>query len=178
MIVLETPRLNLRTWDEADITPFTQINQDKKVMAHFPGLCDRDKSAWLIGRFCQHYYEHGFTFYVLELKSTHEFIGFTGMMNVIFNAHFTPAVEIGWRLASSHWGQGYAPEAATAVLNQAFNDLYLNEVIAFTVPANKNSRRVMEKINMTYDPADDFLHPNIDPQHMLASHVLYRIKKP
>lgn len=93
-----------------------------------------------------HYKEKGFSLYAVELKNTGEMIGFLGLMPPSFEAHFTPAVEIGWRLSSTHWNQGYATEGAKAVLHYAFTSLNLPEVVSFTAVNNLASRRVMEKL--------------------------------
>jgi RimJ/RimL family protein N-acetyltransferase len=86
------------------------------------------------------------------LKNTEEMIGFLGLMTPSFEAAFTPAVEIGWRLSPTHWNKGYATEGAKAVLNYAFTDLQLKEVVSFTVINNQASRRVMEKIGLLVKP--------------------------
>ena len=176
-IIFESERLIFREWEAEDITPFTEINQDPKVMEYFPSLGDRDKSAYLIGRWCQHYDDHGFMMYPLILKETGDFIGFTGIQRVPFKASFTPAIEIGWRIASKYWGKAYAPEAAKKVIEVAFNQFNIDEIVAFTTKNNMKSRRVMEKIGMQHDASSDFLHPSLNESHPLAPHVLYRLKK-
>lgn len=110
------------------------------------------------------------------MKATHEMIGWIGLMTPSFEAHFTPAVEVGWRLASRCWNQGYATEEAKAVLDYAFITLQLDEVISFTAEANLASRRVMEKIGLQHSSKDDFNHPKL-PGHYLEKHVLYRLKR-
>jgi len=110
----------------------------------------------------------------VELKSTGEMIGFCGLFIPSFQAHFTPAVEIGWRLAAHQWNLGYATEAAKAVLKYAFETLKLKEIVSFTAVDNVRSRRVMEKIGLRHNPADDFDHPNLEKLHPLCRHVLYR----
>ena len=94
-----------------------------------------------------------------------------------FEAHFTPAIEIGWRLGSQFWNNGYATEAANAVLKYAFENLNLNEIVSFTTVENIRSRRVMEKIGLHRNLQDDFDHPKLDKSHALCRHVLYRILK-
>ena len=173
MIIIETERLILRTWQEHDIESMAAINEDPKVCEYLPGIANREATAAGIAKIRQHYEDHGFSLYAVELKSSSTFIGFLGLMIPSFKAHFTPAVEIGWRLASDHWNQGYAK----AVLAYAFDTLKLNEVVSFTVVNNKASRRVMEKIGMQHNPADDFAHPNLADGHPLRQHVLYRISK-
>ena len=100
-----------------------------------------------------------------------------GLAVPAFEAHFTPAVEVGWRLAAEHWSRGYATEAARAALDYGFTTAGLDEIVSFTVPANSRSRAVMERLGMTHDPADDFDHPRIEPGHPLRRHVLYRKRR-
>ena len=106
------------------------------------------------------------------------FVGFVGLSIPRFHAHFTPCVEIGWRIAAEHWNRGYAGEAARAALRAGFEVFQLQEIVSFTVPANLASRRVMEKIGMRHDEADDFDHPLFPNEHPLRRHVLYRISRP
>lgn len=177
MKVIETERLILRTWENKDIDPMAQIDQDPKVCEHLPAIGNRSATEALIKHIMRHYEQHGFSLYAVELKATHELIGFLGLMIPSFEAHFMPAVEIGWRLSSKHWGQGYATEGATAVLDYAFNQLGLKEIVSLTVPANVRSIRVMEKIGMKRDISDNFHHPKLPSNHPLSMHVLYRITK-
>jgi RimJ/RimL family protein N-acetyltransferase len=114
----------------------------------------------------------------VEVRGGAAFAGFVGLSVPRFEAHFAPCVEIGWRLAAQHWGHGYATEGARAALAFGFGTLGLEEIVAFTAPRNVRSRRVMEKIGMTYDPADDFDHPLLPEGHPLRRHVLYRIAPP
>jgi ribosomal-protein-alanine N-acetyltransferase len=104
-------------------------------------------------------------------------MGFIGLNVPSFTAHFTPCVEIGWRLASDYWGFGYATEGARAVLAVAFGELRLREVVALTFHLNVRSRRVMERLGMTRAPSDDFDHPSIPEGGRLRRHVLYRIRR-
>jgi RimJ/RimL family protein N-acetyltransferase len=174
--VLETERLWLRHWREADEDPMCAINQDSEVMAYFPELQDRATTLRFFEKVRTHFAEHGYGLWAVEEKSSGEFIGFIGLMAVDFEAHFTPAVEIGWRLASSHWRRGLATEGASAVLRYAFTALDLDEIVSFTSVDNKASRRVMEKIGLQRGVADDFDHPQLPDGHVLRAHVLYRLK--
>jgi RimJ/RimL family protein N-acetyltransferase len=142
-------------------------------MEHFPSVLTRAESDATADRIEQHFERYGFGLWAVEIPRVVPFAGFVGLAVPAFEAHFTPCVEIGWRLAREHWGFGYATEAAREVLNFAFAELGLDEVVSFTVPANLRSRRVMERIGMTHNPADDFDHPNM-PETM-RRHVLYRI---
>lgn len=146
-------------------------------MRYFPQVLTAGQSDALAGRIRQRMAEDGFGFWAVEVPGRAPFIGFTGLSRPRFTAHFTPCVEIGWRLAFAHWGQGYASEAAAAALHHAFAILGLDEVVALTVPANTRSQAVMRRIGMAGDPADDFDHPDLPDGHALRRHVLYRIRR-
>ncbi|KTD00928.1 GNAT family N-acetyltransferase [Fluoribacter gormanii] len=176
MNTLETPRLLLRAWSDDDIAPFFSMNQDPKVMEYIANFWTMDMVTSFIARMNAQLAEKSYTLWAVEEKSTHQFMGFIGLNSPVWEAHFTPCVEIGWRLASSFWGKGYATEGAQAVLNYAFKTLKLKEVVAFTVPDNLRSQRVMEKLGMIRDRNGDFLHPKIDPVNYLAKHYLFRIR--
>jgi RimJ/RimL family protein N-acetyltransferase len=174
---IATERLILRRWQERDREPFARMNRDPQVMEHFPAPLTKLESDALVERIEAHFVNHGFGLYALELRSHGTFIGFAGISVPAFQAHFTPCVEIGWRIAAEHWGRGLATEAARAIVRHAFHALGLAELVSFTVPANARSRRVMEKLGMTHDPADDFDHPNLPDGHALRHHVLYRLAR-
>jgi RimJ/RimL family protein N-acetyltransferase len=173
---LRTARLLLRHWRAEDREPFAAINADAQVAAYLPAPLTRDQSDALAARIEAHFVRHGFGLWAVEVPGAAPFIGFVGLSVPTFEAHFTPCVEVGWRLAPSFWRQGYATEAARASLALGFGVLGLAEIVSFTVPANRPSRRVMEKIGMTHDPADDFDHPALPAGHPLRRHVLYRIR--
>jgi len=145
-------------------------------MEFLPSPLSRSESDHLLDRINAHLAQHGFTFFAAELRENSAFIGFIGIARPSFQAHFTPCIEVGWRLARRYWNQGLATEGAQAALRHGFEELKLDEIVSFTTAANLRSRRVMEKIRMTHDPADDFDHPNLPPGHALARHVLYRAR--
>jgi len=145
-------------------------------MEHFPDCLTREQSDELIAKIEVGFEANGYGLWALELRATGEFVGFTGLAMATFDAHFTPAVEIGWRLDRSVWGKGYATEAAVAALAFGFEDVGLAEIVSFTTVANARSRAVMERIGMTRDPADDFDHPGLPPGHPRRPHALYRLK--
>ncbi len=147
-------------------------------MEFFVSTLTRAESDALVDRCQAHYREHGFTFFAAELRQSSELIGFIGLAHTPFEAHFTPCVEIGWRLGHEFWNRGLATEGARAALEYGFERLGLEEIVAFTVPANRRSRRVMEKLGMRRDPADDFDHPRVREGHRWRRHVLYRVKRP
>jgi len=174
---LTTSRLLLRRWRASDRLPFQAINADPRVMEFMPRLLSQEASDALIDRIEQHFEQHGFGVFAAEALAEKAFIGFIGLNVPSFEAHFTPAIEIGWRLAFDAWGRGLATEGARAVLSHAFGPLTLPEVVSFTVPGNQRSRRVMEKLDMVHDPADDFDHPDLPEGHALRQHVLYRVDR-
>jgi ribosomal-protein-alanine N-acetyltransferase len=174
---IATARLRLRPWRDEDLPAFAALNADPRVMEHFPRTLGRAESDAMVGRIRGHFAAHGFGLWAAEAPGRAAFIGFVGLAVPRFEARFTPCVEIGWRLAAAHWGRGYATEAAAAVLDHAFGPLGLAEVVAFTVPANLRSRRVMERLGMTRAPADDFDHPGMPEGHPLRPHVLYRLPR-
>ncbi|MGC1164473.1 MAG: GNAT family N-acetyltransferase [Solirubrobacterales bacterium] len=171
---LSTARLLLRRWRVADREPFAALNADPEVMEYFPEALTGEQSDRLIERIEAEFERSGHGLWALETRAGGEFIGFTGLAAVPFQAHFTPAVEIGWRLSRAAWGRGYATEAAGAALAFGFDEAGLGEIVSFAVPGNLRSRAVMERIGMERDPAGDFDHPRLPPGHPLARHVLYR----
>lgn len=174
---LESARLRLRPWRDTDLPECAAMCADPQVMRYFPACLSRLDSAALIGRLRGHFAEHGFGFWALERKDTGAFIGFTGLMNVSFAAPFSPAVEIGWRLAPEHWGLGYASEAAWTVLRCGFDRLALDQVVSLTSELNQASQKVMQAIGMQRDLDGDFEHPTLPEGHRLRPHVLYRITR-
>ena len=177
MTELATERLKLRHWRPDDSGPFARMNADPDVMRHFLGPLDREDSDALLCRIAGELDARGWGLWALEERSTGQMLGFTGLSPVPFPAAFTPAVEIGWRLVHSHWGQGLATEAAGAALTFGFGELSLDEIVAFTAVGNERSRAVMRRLEMTHDPADDFAHPRIAEGHPLRPHVLYRARR-
>lgn len=175
---VSTERLILRDWRDDDVEPFAAMNADDAVMAFFPQKLSRSQSDDLVHRIRSGIAIDGFGLYAAERIDTGKFIGFIGLGRPTFEAAFTPAVEIGWRLAREAWRFGYATEGARGVLAHAFGSLGLTSVVSFTAAVNQRSRRVMERIGMTRDPSEDFVHPNLPAAHPLAAHVLYGIDEP
>jgi RimJ/RimL family protein N-acetyltransferase len=171
---IPTNRLRLRRWLPSDVEPFAAMNADPRVAEYLPTPLSREDSEAFVARIQAHFEKHGFGLWAVEIPGVTPFAGFVGLATPRFEAHFTPAVEIGWRLGAEYWGRGYATEGARAVLEYGFDVLGLEEIVSMTVPANARSRRVMEKIGMTRTPADDFDHPLLPEGHPLRRHVLYR----
>jgi RimJ/RimL family protein N-acetyltransferase len=173
-MALETERLILREWRAEDREPFARMNSDEAVMEFMPAPLTRQESDALADRVEAYLAARGFGPWAAELRATDEFIGYIGLWTPRFEAHFTPCVEIGWRLAKEHWGHGLATEGALAVMEHAFGAAGLKELVSFASVQNVRSRRVMEKIGMTHDEAEDFDHPALPEGHWLRKHVLYR----
>jgi len=178
MTTLHTPRLILRPWADADRAPFAALNADPVSMQHFPGTLSRAESDALVDRMIARRAETGLCFMAVERRSDAAFIGMVGLNPVGFEAAFTPAIEIGWRILRAHEGQGYVTEAARAWFTHGFETLGLSRVVAFTVPANTRSRAVMERLGMTHVANGDFDHPSLPAGHPLQRHLLYAIDRP
>jgi RimJ/RimL family protein N-acetyltransferase len=174
---LRTSRLRLRQWRPDDYEPWARLNGDPHAMRFYPTVLDRAESDALADRFAARLAEQGWGLWAVELVDGGPFIGSVGLNVPAFDAHFTPAVEVGWRLLPEHWGHGYATEAARAAVEFGFTRLGLDEIVSFTTTVNEPSRRVMERLGMTHDAADDFDHPSL-PNWPLRRHVLYRLKPP
>ena len=172
---LATARLRLRGWRDRDREPWAALNADPEVMAHFPTMLSRATSDRLVDLTMGGWAENGFGLWAVERIDDGVFLGFTGLSRPSFEAHFTPAVEVGWRLARHAWGHGYATEAARAALEFGFETVGLDEIVSFTVPSKVRSRAVMERIGMHHDRADGFDHPKLPEGHPLRPHVLYRL---
>ena len=177
MTELATERLLLRHWRDSDGDAFAAMNADFEVMRHFVAPLDRGASDALMRRIGGELDARGWGLWAVEERASARLIGFTGLSPVPFEAPFTPAIEIGWRLVRSHWRRGLATEAARASLAYGFGALALAEVVSFTFVGNERSRAVMRRLGMSHDPADDFEHPLIPEGHPLRRHVLYRVRR-
>lgn len=177
MKYLETEHLILRSWKEEDREPYFHINQDPKVIECLLGPLTEQQVDLFIEAMNKQQHDRNYTLWAVEEKATGGMMGFIGLNYVEWEAPFTPAVEIGWRLGSEYWGKGYATEGAKAVLEYGFEQLGLQEIVSFTVPANKRSQRVMEKIGMMREEKGDFCHPKLMADHPLSRHILCRLKR-
>ncbi len=176
--MLETDRLLLRRWKASDREPFASMNADPAVMEFFPKCLTREESDLFAAQIEEHFYTHGFGRLAAELKTDREFIGFIGLQVATFPAPFTPCIEIGWRIAAPYWNQGLATEGSHAVIDFAFRHVGLDALVSFMFRGNMASRRVMEKLGMMRDPAEDFDHPGLPVGHRLRRHVLCRLRNP
>jgi RimJ/RimL family protein N-acetyltransferase len=173
---LKSNRVILREWRDDDLEAFARLVENPVVMEHLLPMKDRAAIDAMAQHIRHHFTEHGFGYLVVELPGISSFIGVVGLVRVTYAAHFTPAVEIGWRIDPAYWREGYATEAAALALDDGFDRLKLQEIVALTVPANTRSRRVMERLGMTRVETDDFDHPFVPEGHPLKRHVLYRLQ--
>jgi RimJ/RimL family protein N-acetyltransferase len=175
--VIRTDRLVLRRWTDADRDPFASMNADPIVMEHMQGTLTRERSDEFVDRIERHWDEHGWGLWAVEVRGVAPFVGYVGLWPADYVAD--GMVEVGWRLASAHWGNGYATEAAVEALRFGFAEVGLDEIVSFTVPQNIRSRRVMERIGLVRDPRADFDHPRVDrvAYPHLVPHVLYRLTR-
>jgi RimJ/RimL family protein N-acetyltransferase len=174
---LRTERLLLRQWRSEDLEPFAALNGDPETMRYFPAPPTRGESDALAERSRRQIEEEGWGLWAVEIRDAASFVGFVGLARPSFEEHFTPAVEVGWRLDRAHWGHGYATEAGRAAVAFGFEELGLEEIVSFTSALNAPSWRVMERLGMSHDPADDFEHPRVPVGHPLRPHVLYRLTR-
>jgi RimJ/RimL family protein N-acetyltransferase len=174
---LRTPRCLLRQWRGEDLAVWRAMNADPAVRQHFPSVLSAEQAHAEAQRCRDAIAERGWGMWALEVPGVFDFAGFVGLNIPGYDAPWMPAVETGWRLRQDAWGQGYATEAAQAALRFAFETLQLAEVVALAVPDNAPSRRVMHKLGMHRNPADDFDHPRVPEGHALRRHVLYRIAR-
>src|SRR5262249_15231931 len=136
----ETERLRLRAWRDEDRVPFAKMNADPRVMEFFPSTMTPEETDAMVDRIESHFEKHGFGPWVVERKDVPGLMGFVGLIQTAFEAHFTPAVEVGWRLAAGHWGHGYATEAARVTVTFGFDELRLPEIVSLTTENNRPSR--------------------------------------
>ncbi len=173
---LRTSRLRLRQWTDADRIPFARLNADSQVMEYFPGLLSKSESDAVADRIQAAMDQRGWGLWAVEVPGVTSFAGFVGLSEPNFQSHFTPCVEVGWRLAAEFWGRGYASEGANAALAFGFKELGLPEIVSFTAKLNLRSIAVMERIGMSREADGDFDHPGLPEEHILCRHVLYRIR--
>jgi RimJ/RimL family protein N-acetyltransferase len=167
--------LRLRAWRDDDLEPFIAMNADPKVMRFFPETYPRERTQRFVELIDRRWRELGYSLWAVERLDSGRFIGYVGLWPATFPAPFTPAVEVGWRLASDQWGRGYATEGGRAALGYAFATLGFAEILSFTARLNEASWRVMERLGMQRDAREDFEHPGVPENHATRHHVLYRM---
>ncbi|NJB72913.1 RimJ/RimL family protein N-acetyltransferase [Saonia flava] len=173
--IFKSERLGFRNWNETDLTEFSKLNADMKVMEHFPKPLTKNQTAKLIQRFKNHYEKNGHTYFATDILESGELIGFIGLAFQDYKTDFTPAVDIGWRLKKSSWGNGFATEGAKKCLEFAFNQLKINYVISTCTEKNYKSENIMKKIGM--EKIGEFDHPELNEYPEYKKCVCYGINK-
>ncbi len=176
-VEIRTGRTLLRQWKDSDLPGWIAMNADLEVRRYFPTVHTPEEAAGEAARIRAAIAQRGWGPWAIEIPGEVPFAGFVGLLVPAFQAHFVPAVEIGWRLARATWGKGYATEAARAALDFAFAQLELPEVVSMTVPDNAPSQAVMQRLGFSRDAADDFDHPRVADGHHFKRHVLYRLPR-
>lgn len=168
----------MRRWREEDREPFAALNADPAVMEHMQGLMTPERSDAFVDRIEASWDERGWGQWAIEVPGIAPFIGYVGLWPADFVTG-APMVEVGWRLARAHWGNGYVTEAGREALRYGFEEWRLDEIVSFTVPQNERSWRVMERIGLRRDPSGDFDHPRVDPVAYpeLVRHIFYRLRR-
>jgi RimJ/RimL family protein N-acetyltransferase len=174
---IRTDRLLLRGWREEDRGAFAALNADPRVTRYFASSLTRGDSDALVDAIRRCWDLRGYGLWAVERLDHGEFIGYVGLWPAAFEARFTPAVEVGWRLAHAHWGHGFATEGGREALRHGFEVAGLAEIVSFTAVANRRSWRVMERLGMRRDVDGDFEHPAMPPGHPARRHVLYRLTR-
>ncbi len=169
---MNAPSVILRQWKDSDLAAFAEMNADPEVMRYFVRPRSADESKTDLARLRSLIDERGWGLWAMEVDGA--CAGFTGLSVPNFAAHFTPCVEIGWRLRREFWGRGIAYAAARQAETFAFENLKLSALVSFTTAENHKSRRLMERLGFSHDANEDFLHPQLPESHPLRPHVLYR----
>jgi RimJ/RimL family protein N-acetyltransferase len=173
--ILRTKRLILRPWQETDLEAFAEFNADPKVMEFYENTLTREESDAVAQKFERESNERGYGFWAIEVPRVAGFVGYAGLNYWNLEMKFAPCIDVGWRLGSSHWGHGYATEASNEALRFGFEMLGFSEIVSMATIENIRSRRVMERLGMRHDPAENFEHPKVPKDHPLSWRVLYRL---
>jgi RimJ/RimL family protein N-acetyltransferase len=174
--VIQTPRLTLRPFSDADLEAFAALNADIRVMEFMLSELSRAQSDAFAARIRAHFAQHGYGLWAVATPDS-RFAGFIGLQWSNFDAHFTPALEVGFRLAPQEWNKGYATEGGLAVLDWVFANTDVPEICSWTARINLRAQRVITKLGLTRDVAGDFDHPRVPEGNPLRPHVLYRISR-
>ncbi|HEV2262346.1 MAG TPA: GNAT family protein [Candidatus Rubrimentiphilum sp.] len=174
---IETARLVLRPWRDADLDPWYEMNADPRVMEFFPATWDRARADAMAAKMRKRNEDNGYGWWIIEIKGGDLFGGVVEFDDITIETPFTPAKEIGWRLPVAAWGHGYATEAARAMLDLGFGTFGCDEIFAMTATPNTRSERVMQRLGMQREPSLDFEHPRIPVGHRLRPHITYRARR-
>jgi RimJ/RimL family protein N-acetyltransferase len=174
--MIATERMLIRPWCDADRAPYHALCRDPEVMRYLGPLQSRAETDAAIDRMIASQAANGFCFWAVERHEDGALIGFCGLKPG--RGPIDGVIEIGWRLGSAHWGQGYAREAASACLDWAWSHLAVASIVAITVEANRRSWGLMERLGMTRVAGGDFDHPDVPENSPLKRHMLYRMQRP
>ena len=177
MVVIETPRLTLRTWQPGDLAEIVRTTNTEAVMVHLGGVASPQDCRALFERIQASQRENGFCFWLVERRQDRARLGLCGFKRGTVDP-ILGAMEIGWRFRQDVWGQGYAREAASACLDWGWRNVADNRIVAITVEANRASWGLMERLGMRRNRALDFDHPNYAPDHPCAPHITYEVARP
>ena len=147
--VLETPRLRLREWRFDDIEPLAEINAHPDV-SPMVGFLDREGTEWQVAAVVAQWEVEGFGLWAVEDRETGRFVGRIGLTRQVDFGPEPEPVEVGWTLHPDVWGRGLATEGAAESLRYGFEDAGLDRIVSITLPENARSRRVMEKLGLSY----------------------------
>ena len=175
--ILCTQRLILRPWRESDLKPFASLNADPKVMEFYTHPFIQEESDSLAEKIQWEFSKRGYGFWAVEVPGIADFIGYIGLNYWNLEMEFAPCIDVGWRLALDYWGSGYATEGARAAIRFGFEKLGLNEIVSMATIGNARSHRVMQRLGMTSDSAENFEHPKLPKGHPLSLRVLYRLPR-
>lgn len=171
--IFKSGRLGFRKWSKEDLNEFAKLNSDEEVMEHFPKTLTLEEVELFIEKLNSHFDKNGFTYYATEILETKEFIGMIGLAFQEYKTAYTPAIDMGWRLKRSAWGNGYATEGAKKCLEYAFNTLGIKSIISVCTIKNSKSEKVMKKIGMR--KIGEFNHPKMAEQPEYEKHYCYQI---
>ena len=169
--IFTSERLGFRNWNLTDIDKMHEINSDPKVLEFFPNIPSKEQTEAFIARMKIQFENKGFCYFAVDQLENNEFIGFIGLLEQTYPADFTPCIDIGWRLKSSEWNQGFATEGAKRCLEFAHNDLGIDSIYSIAPKINVKSERIMHKIGM--QKLYEFEHPLLTNGERLKICVLY-----
>ena len=177
--MIETERLVLRPWRDADKARYAELINTPAVMALMGGVATRENADRSIDIHMASQEANGFCFWAVTRRADDALIGMGGLRyGGIPGTGIPDELEIGWRFAETEWGKGYAREAAQASIDWGWRHTDRGRITAWTVPANNASWGLMIRLGMTHRPDLDFEHPRFHADHPLSRHVVYVIERP
>jgi RimJ/RimL family protein N-acetyltransferase len=177
--LIQTERLTLRPWREADKPVFHALVNTPAMMAHFGGPGPRAKHDLIIDRQIEQQARHGHCMWAVELRATGELAGVCGVRIGGYPGTPVPEeLEVGWRIGEAHWGQGMAREAAEASIAWGWAHTTRPRIVAWTVIGNTRSWGLMERLGMRRRVDLDFAHPDYAADDPVGAMIVYGIDRP